>query len=125
MNLLPHALGHALEESRAAGQDHVGEQVSAHIIIALHDGVEAVLVDTLEVVACIAWFEQNFSATETFVSNQDFAAIRQLVILFAGVAFVSFLHRGVEVANDVTHALFDIANNLELSRRGEWEAAVL
>ena len=37
MQLLPHALAHALEQSRAAGQDDILEQILAHVIIALGD----------------------------------------------------------------------------------------
>jgi len=38
---------------------------------------------TLDVVPSVAGLEQDLSGTEALIANQDFAAIRQLVVLLA------------------------------------------
>ena len=69
VNLLPETLAHRLEQRAATTEDDVCEQILSYIVVTLHDRVEAVLVDTLEVVARQAWCEEDLGASEALVTN--------------------------------------------------------
>ena len=125
MNLLPQPLAHRLEQCAATTEDNIGEQVLSNVIVALHDRVEAVLVDAFEVVARQRGIEENFGASETLVSDQDFSTVGQLVVLLTCMRLLGIFHCLVVVANDHRHRLFDVPHNLELRRRGEVQAALL
>lgn len=85
MDLLPQTLSHSLEQCAATTQDDVSEQVFTHVIVALHDRVEAVFVDTFKVMASQLRVEKDLGASEALVANQDLSTIWQLVVLLTGV----------------------------------------
>jgi len=111
MDFLPHPFCHAFEEGRAAAENYVGKEVSADVVVALHDWVESVLVNSLQVVARIARLEEDLRTSESFVANENFAAVGKLIVLFAGVAFLRLLHGGVEVTHHIAHGFLDVTHN--------------
>lgn len=72
MNLLGHARLNALEHGAAAGKHDVSEEVPADVLVALHDGVVGVLVDTvLAKVLLKRWHEKKFWALQSLLSDLD------------------------------------------------------
>ena len=77
-DLLLDTLRKALEHGGTAGKDDVGVEVPPEIVIALHDGVEQGLVDTVEYEAVEVRFEEELWAAEPLVSDGDDVAIWNL-----------------------------------------------
>ena len=73
-----------LEHGGTAGQDDVGIQILTDIDIALLDGGEGGLVDTLLLETDEGRLEQHFGGTETLRTNGDDLTVGQLIGLFAG-----------------------------------------
>jgi len=82
-------------------------------------------VDTLELVACQTWVEQNFWALKPLVSNQDLSAIWKLIVLLALVRVLSLLKGLVVISNHVSLGLLDVSNDFEIRRCGELESSLL
>ena len=69
--------------------------------------------------------EEDLSAAETLVADQDFSAVRKFIVLFARVALFSFFHGSVVVRNNVANTLLNIADNFVLSWRSERQTTFL
>ena len=126
MNFLPHALSHTIEQRGAAAQDDILEQVFADIRVALLNGVVTVLVDSLEVLVLLAGLrrvEHDLGGAEALVADEDLAAVRELVVLLAGVGLFGLLERALVVVDHVAHFFFDVAHDLELGLGRERVAA--
>jgi len=71
LDFLLHASIDTFEHGGTAGQDDVAIQILTDIYIAFHDGVIGGLVDTSEFATNEVGLEENFRASESFVSNGD------------------------------------------------------
>ena len=66
--------------------------------------------DALQVMSRIARLEKDLRTSESFVANEDLAAVGKLIVLFAGVAFLRLLHGGVEVTHHIAHSFLDVTH---------------
>merc|ERR1712025_705439 len=99
---------------RTSGKDGVGVQILSDINVALHDGVEAALVDADDLHAQEDWAEHDIGGTETLVANSHNLSIGQLVGFLDGGGGGGGGHLLLEVESDVAELLLDVADNLAL-----------
>jgi len=77
MNFLPHSLSHTIEQGTTSRQYNILEQIFSDINVTFLDGGVAVLMNTIQLFkAGLSWSEENFSCSESFISNQDLSSIR-------------------------------------------------
>ena len=118
-DFLGQALADAGEHGGPARQDNVGVQILADIDIALHDRLEHGVVDTFGFLSDHRRLEQNFWATEAFVTDGDNITIRQFVRLFVGAGARTFGHVLVKVQGDVRQLFLDVTHDFTLGGGGE------
>ena len=72
MNLFRHAKINKLEHSAATCKNNVSEQVLANVLVALHDRVVGVLVDTILSSVCDhAWSKKELWAFKLLLTDSD------------------------------------------------------
>mmetsp|Transcript_29594 Transcript_29594/g.54303 ORF Transcript_29594/g.54303 Transcript_29594/m.54303 type:complete len:380 (+) Transcript_29594:92-1231(+) len=121
-------LAHTLTDSRKHGgtsrQNNVGIQILTDIDIALHDGLEGGVRNTIHLETSQVRLKEDLGTTETFVPNNNNVTIGKLETLLEGRGFRSLLHLLLEVHRDEAQGLLDIANNLTLGRGREGVTAL-
>ena len=125
MDFLPETLAHGFEKCAAATEDNVCEKVFTNVIVALHDRIETIFVDTFKVMTRQVRLEQDFGASEALIADQNLPSVGKFVILLAGMGLFCVLHCLAEVADDDCHSLLDVAHDFKLSRSGEGETTLL
>jgi len=118
-HLLGEALSDALVHGGSTRENDVGVQVLADVDIALHDGLEHGVVDSLGLLSDEGRLEEHLRATEALVSDGDDVSVRELVRLLESRGGGSGLHLLVEVEGDVAELLLDVTNDFTLSGGGE------
>merc|ERR1712055_373875 len=113
-DLLLHAVSDTGVHGRTSGQDGVGVKVFSDIDVALHDGVEASLMNSDDLHTQEDGAEHRLGSTETLVANRHDLAIGQLVRLLNGGGGGGCGHLLLEVEGDVAELLLDVADDLAL-----------
>merc|ERR1712119_216428 len=83
-DFLLHSVSNTWVHGGTTGEDVVTVQVLTDVNVALHHTVVCGLMDTGGFHSNEGWLEEGFWATESFVSDGDDLAIRQLIALFEG-----------------------------------------
>ena len=115
----------AAEHGGTAGEDDVGVEVLPDIDIALHDGVEEGLVDTVEFEAVHVWLEEEFWAAEPLVSDGDDVAIWKGVGNIALAGVLGLVHLGGVVVGNIGKLLLDVTDDFLFGRGGEGVATLV
>ena len=113
-DLLLHTIGDTGVHGGAAGKDGVGVEILTDVDVALHDAVEAALVDADDFHAQESGAEHGLGAAETLVADGDDLTVGQLVGLLDGGGGGGGGHFLLEVESDVAELLLDVADDLTL-----------
>merc|ERR1712136_48554 len=114
-DLLLHTIGDTGVHGGAAGEDGVGVEILTDVDVALHDAVEAALVDAHHLHAQEGRTEHGLGAAEAFISDRANLTIRQFVRLLDGGRGGGGGHLLFEVEGDVAELLLDVTHDLALS----------
>ena len=116
-------LGHTLRDSREHGgtsrKNNVGIQILADINIALHDGLEGGVGNTIHFETSQVGLEKNLRTTEALVSNHNDVSIGKLEGLLESRGFSGLLHLFLEVNGDETEGLLDVTDDFTFGGGGE------
>jgi len=118
-DLLLHALLDAREHGGASGKHDVQVQVLADVHVALHDGLESLVVDTGSLFTNKRGLEERLSTTETLVTDGDDVTVGKLVGAVQLGGLLSQVHLTLEVEGDVGELLLHVTDDLTLSGGGE------
>ena len=99
--------------------DNVAIQILADINIALHDGVEGRLVNTIRLKTKNGWPEEGLGSSESLIADGDDLTVRKFVGLLQARALRSSLELLLEVEGNVAELLLDVSNNFSLGSGGE------
>jgi len=115
VQLLLQSIGETLVEGGASRADDVLVQVGSHIKIALRDGSESQLVETLSLVSLLdeVWLEDTLWSLETRSVHVDGLAIRELEGLLVVVGGRSLTNSGLVVLSNEAALLLDGSHDLE------------
>merc|ERR1719315_802831 len=113
-DLLLHAVSDTGVHGRTSGQDGVGVKVFSDVDVALHDGVEASLMNSDDLHTQEDGAEHRLGSTETLVANRHDLTIGQFVRLLNGGGGGGGGHLLLEVEGDVAELLLDVADDLAL-----------
>merc|ERR1719187_1716335 len=113
-DLLLHTIGDTGVHGGAAGEDGVGVEILTDVDVALHDAVEASLVDSDNLHTEESGAEHGLWAAETLVADGDDLTVGKLVGLLDRGGGGGGGHLLLEVESDVAKLLLDIADNLAL-----------
>merc|ERR1719158_768898 len=119
VELILQSLVNLLEHGGSSRHDGVGVQVLSDIDVALHDRLEGQAVDSLLLNSNEGRLEQNFWASESFVSNGDDVSVGKLVILLQVAGGVGVLHFLLVVKGDEAKLLLDVSDDFSLGGGGE------
>merc|ERR1719489_2799 len=100
-DLLLHTIGDTGVHGGAAGEDGVGVEIFTDVDVALHNAVEAALVDADDFHAQEGRAEHGLGAAETLVADGDDLTVGQLVRLLDGGGGGGGGHLLLEVEGDV------------------------
>ena len=109
----------ASEHGGTTRKDDVSVHVLPDIDIALHDGVEDELIDTVEFQAVEVWFEEEFWGAGPLLGDGDDVASWEGVVDVALAGHLSLLHLLIEVEGDIGELLLDVTDDFLLGGRGE------
>merc|ERR1712142_597979 len=104
---------------RTTREDSVGIEILADIDVALHDGIEATLLDADDLHTQESRAEHGLGATETLVADGDNLAVGKLVGLLDGRGGGGGGHLLLEIESHVAKLLFDVTNDFALSGRNQ------
>merc|ERR1711982_163910 len=113
-DFLLHTIGDTGVHGGAAGEDGVGVEILTDVDVALHDAVEASLVDADDLHTQEGGAEHGLGAAETLVADGDDLTVGQLVGLLDGRGGGGGGHLSLEVESDVAELLLDVADDLAL-----------
>jgi len=113
-DLLLHTIGDTGVHGGATGEDGVGVEILTDVDVALHDAVEAALVDADDLHAQERGAEHGLGAAETLVADGHDLSIGQLVGLLDGRGGGGGGHLLLEVEGDVAELLLDVSDDLSL-----------
>ena len=113
-DFLLHTIGDTGVHGGATGKDGVGVEILTDVDVALHDAVEAALVDADDLHSQEGGAEHGLGAAETLVADGDDLTVGQLVGLLDGGGGGGGGHLLLEVESDVAKLLLDVADNLAL-----------
>merc|ERR1719220_87920 len=114
-DLLLHTIGDTGVHGGAAGEDGVGVEILTDVDVALHDAVEASLVDSDDLHSQESGAEHGLGATETLVADGDNLSVGKLVGLLDGGGGGGGGHLLLEVEGDVAELLLDVPDDFPLS----------
>merc|ERR1719502_2560336 len=118
----------ALLEARVHGgtsaQHDVAVQVLPDVHVALHDGVEGRLVDSLLLHTNKRGLEEDLGGPEALVANGDDIPVRELVLLLQRRGGLRFGHLLLIIESDVAKLLLGVPDNLPLCAGGEAVASL-
>ena len=121
MNLLFHSILHALEHGASSCQNYVFEEIFLDVIITLHNRIEGILVDSLNIfiqlLDCLSWLEKDLWASQSLLFQIEGFISREHVFTFNCLLFTGSLHLSIKVLGNDTHSLFDISDNLHVIGR--------
>merc|ERR1712020_757523 len=113
-DLLLHAISDTGVHGGATGKDGVGVEVLTDVDVALHDSVEASLVDADDLHSEEGGTEHGLGAAETLVADGHDLSVGQLVGLLDGRGGGGGGHLLLEVEGDVAELLLDVTDDLAL-----------
>merc|ERR1712112_226835 len=113
-DLLLHTIGDTGVHGGATGEDGVGVEILTDVDVALHDAVEAALVDADDFHTQERWAEHGLGAAETLVADGDDLTVGQLVGLLDGRGGGGGGHLLLEIEGDVAELLLDVTDDLAL-----------
>merc|ERR1712038_1023700 len=119
LQLLLETLVDLVEHSGTSRHDNVSVEILTDIDIALHDGVESELVDSLLLETDHGGLEENLRAAETLVSDGNNVSVGKLVVLLDVGRGLGGLHLSLEVHGAVAQLLLHVTNDFALGRGGE------
>merc|ERR1712002_1370167 len=113
-DFLLHAVSNTGVHGGTAGKDGIGVEILTDIDVALHDGVEAALLDADDLHTQESGAEHGLGATETLVADGDDLTVGQLVGLLDRGGGSGGGHLLLKVESDVAKLLLDVADDLAL-----------
>lgn len=82
--------------------------------------------DTIEMLEpSFSWGEENFSCSESFISDKNLSTIREFIILFASVIFLSLLFGSLIVVNNIAHFFLNVLNDFDFCVCGKAIASLI
>jgi len=82
--------------------------------------------NTIEVLESgFSWGEKNLSSSESLISDKNLSSIREFIILFASVIFLSLLFGGLIVVNNIAHFFLNVLNDFDFSVCGKAIASLI
>ena len=127
LSMLDHLLLKTSVDTRVhrgpARQDDVPVQVLTEVNVVVHDRVVARLVDAVRLHAQERRLEERLTAPEPLVPDRDLPVRKLVRLLIVRWCTDKILHLLVETLRDKTELLFDVTDNLVLSRRRGREPA--
>jgi len=82
--------------------------------------------DTIEVLEPgFSWGEKNFSSSESLISDKNLSSIREFIILFASVIFLSLLFGSLIVVNNIAHFFLNVFNDFDFCVCGKAIASLI
>jgi len=118
-DLLGHTLTDSGEHGGTSGENNVGVQVLTDIDIALHDGLEGGVGNTVHFKTSQVRLEEDLRTTESLVTNDDDVTIGKLEGLLEGTGLGGLLHLLLEVNGDEAQGFLDVTNDFTFGRGGE------
>lgn len=86
IKFVPETACKPIEQRVAARKDNIRVHLCLHVLFAPHDTLHHGQMEALHAaLAAQCWLEKHFRAAETFVADENFAAVGHLVVHFAGV----------------------------------------
>ena len=124
LDFLSESFGEAGEEGSSSGEDDVLVEVLSDIDIGLGDGLEALVVDSRELLADEGGLEEDFGASESLGAEGHHGTVGHLVVGFLGSAGLGLVEFLVEVKSSVAELLFDVLDDFSLGGGGEMVASL-
>ena len=119
LDFLLHSVGNTREHGSTSGKDGVGIEILTDIDVALHDAVIGGFVDAGLFHSDEGWLEEDFRASESFVSDGDDLSVRKFIRLLQRAAALGSGHFLFEIEGDVAELLLDVTNDFTFSSGGE------
>lgn len=120
MELVPHSLSHSFEESSSSGQDDVLKEILSNIVVAAHDRVVGVLMDSFQLKLCVVRLEENLRAPESLGSDDDRPSVWKIVGLVVVCALRGFFQLFIKIlVHNEAEFLFDVSNNFKFCSSSE------
>ena len=119
LDFLLHSVGNTREHGSTSGKDGVGIEILTDIDVALHDAVIGGFVDAGLFHSDEGWLEEDFRASESFVSDGDDLSVRKFIRLLQRAAALGSGHFLFEIEGDVAELLLDVTNDFTFSSGDE------
>merc|ERR1719158_1487571 len=119
VELILQSLVNLLEHGGSSRHDGVGVQILSDIDVALHDRLEGQGVDSLLFNSNEGRLEQNFWASESFVSNGNDVSVGKFVVLLEVAGGVGVSHFLFEVHGNEAKLFLDITDDFSFGGGGE------
>merc|ERR1712166_316815 len=119
LDFLFHTFSNTVEHGGSTRKNDVTVKVLTDIDITLHDRVVSGLMNTFGFLTNHGRLEEDFGATEAFITDGDDLTIRQFIVLLETRGLSSSLHFFIEVNGDVAELFLDITDNFTFSGGGE------